>query len=182
MNYISKQRFYFLQIKKDFDIAGAFDPMVPDSECLKIITEILDKLEFKNHVIKINHRKLLDAIYEICEVPIQSYSHVSSCIDKLDKIGWNGIKQLMLENGIKDNIFDKIYGFINHKGIFRDTVSFLMSNECLMKNKKANEAIAELQLLVKYCEILKISDRVRIFLSNKKKKIFELFSCRLNLT
>jgi len=28
----------------DFDIAGQYDPMVPDAECVKIIVEILDKL------------------------------------------------------------------------------------------------------------------------------------------
>ncbi|CAF4529435.1 unnamed protein product, partial [Didymodactylos carnosus] len=28
----------------DFDIAGVYDPMVPDAECLKIVVEILEKL------------------------------------------------------------------------------------------------------------------------------------------
>ncbi len=28
----------------DFDIAGNYDPMIPDAECVKIIVEILDKL------------------------------------------------------------------------------------------------------------------------------------------
>ena len=37
----------------DFDIAGNFDAMVPDAECIKIIVEILDKLnlgQYKIHV------------------------------------------------------------------------------------------------------------------------------------
>jgi len=28
----------------DFDIAGNYDSMIPDAECIKIIVEILDKL------------------------------------------------------------------------------------------------------------------------------------------
>uniref|UniRef100_A0A5F9DI99 histidine--tRNA ligase n=1 Tax=Oryctolagus cuniculus TaxID=9986 RepID=A0A5F9DI99_RABIT len=37
---------------KDFDIAGQFDPMIPDAECLKIICEILSGLQLGNFLIK----------------------------------------------------------------------------------------------------------------------------------
>uniref|UniRef100_A0A5F9CK13 histidine--tRNA ligase n=1 Tax=Oryctolagus cuniculus TaxID=9986 RepID=A0A5F9CK13_RABIT len=36
----------------DFDIAGQFDPMIPDAECLKIICEILSGLQLGNFLIK----------------------------------------------------------------------------------------------------------------------------------
>lgn len=35
----------------DFDIAGDFDSMVPDSECIKIVVEILDKLNLGSYKI-----------------------------------------------------------------------------------------------------------------------------------
>jgi histidyl-tRNA synthetase len=149
---------------QDFDIAGVYDPMVPDSECLKIITEILDKLELKDHMIKINHRKLLDAIYEICNVPSEKYRNISSAIDKLDKIGWDGVKKLILENEIDENTYDKIYSFMNQSGNLFDTMNLLKSNEKIKLNKKASEALNDLELVFKYCKILKITDRVR----NKK--------------
>lgn len=41
---------YWLQ---DFDIAGDYDLMIPDVECLKIIHEILTDLDMKNFVIKV---------------------------------------------------------------------------------------------------------------------------------
>uniref|UniRef100_A0A8D2GCE5 histidine--tRNA ligase n=1 Tax=Theropithecus gelada TaxID=9565 RepID=A0A8D2GCE5_THEGE len=37
---------------KDFDIAGQFDPMIPDAECLKIICEILSGLQLGDFFIK----------------------------------------------------------------------------------------------------------------------------------
>lgn len=37
----------------DFDIAGQFDPMIPDAECLKIICEILSGLQLGNFLIKV---------------------------------------------------------------------------------------------------------------------------------
>lgn len=33
----------------DLDIAGEFDPMISDSECLKIVVEILDRLALGNY-------------------------------------------------------------------------------------------------------------------------------------
>uniref|UniRef100_A0A671FJL0 histidine--tRNA ligase n=1 Tax=Rhinolophus ferrumequinum TaxID=59479 RepID=A0A671FJL0_RHIFE len=39
---------------KDFDIAGQFDPMIPDAECLKIICEILSGLQLGDFLIKIS--------------------------------------------------------------------------------------------------------------------------------
>uniref|UniRef100_A0A8C8WCN1 histidine--tRNA ligase n=1 Tax=Panthera leo TaxID=9689 RepID=A0A8C8WCN1_PANLE len=39
---------------KDFDIAGQFDPMIPDAECLKIMCEILSGLQLGDFIIKIS--------------------------------------------------------------------------------------------------------------------------------
>ncbi|XP_033262513.1 histidine--tRNA ligase, mitochondrial isoform X4 [Orcinus orca] len=38
----------------DFDIAGQFDPMIPDAECLKIICEILSGLQLGDFLIKMS--------------------------------------------------------------------------------------------------------------------------------
>uniref|UniRef100_A0A8D2DM32 histidine--tRNA ligase n=1 Tax=Sciurus vulgaris TaxID=55149 RepID=A0A8D2DM32_SCIVU len=40
----------------DFDIAGQFDPMIPDAECLKIICEILSGLQLGDFLIKMSWR------------------------------------------------------------------------------------------------------------------------------
>jgi histidyl-tRNA synthetase len=38
----------------DFDIAGDFDAMLPDAECLKIIVEILDNLDLGQYKIYVS--------------------------------------------------------------------------------------------------------------------------------
>ena len=38
----------------DFDIAGKYDPMIPDVECLRIIYEILNELNLKSFLIKVS--------------------------------------------------------------------------------------------------------------------------------
>ncbi len=68
------------------DIAGAYDKMLPDCECIKIVAEILTKLDLGDFLIKINHRKLLDGMFQVCGVPVDKIRSVSSSIDKLDKV------------------------------------------------------------------------------------------------
>lgn len=46
----------------DFDIAGKYDAMIPDAEVLGIMQEILDKLEVNDYLVKVNHRKILEAL------------------------------------------------------------------------------------------------------------------------
>ena len=60
--------------------------MLPDSECVKIMAEILQKMDLGDFQIKINHRRLLDGMFEVCGVPADKIRGVSSSIDKLDKV------------------------------------------------------------------------------------------------
>jgi histidyl-tRNA synthetase len=72
----------------DFDIAGAYDPMLPDAEILRVIKEVFEGLPgWKGKfTIKINHRKILDGIFQICGVPEDKIRTISSAVDKLDKV------------------------------------------------------------------------------------------------
>ena len=40
-------------LSQDFDIAGEYDPMIPDAECLKIIVEVLSELKLGDFVVKV---------------------------------------------------------------------------------------------------------------------------------
>ena len=40
----------------DFDIAGKFDSMIPDAECVKILVEILEKLQLGQYKISVSCR------------------------------------------------------------------------------------------------------------------------------
>lgn len=71
---------------QDFDIAGTYDPMIPDAEILVIICQILRDLDIGEFTIKLNHRKLLDGIFELCGVPADKIRTISSAVDKLDKV------------------------------------------------------------------------------------------------
>lgn len=71
---------------QDFDIAGTYDPMLPDAECVKVVSDILNTLEIGEFVIKLNHRQLLDGMFEACGVPAEKFRTICSTVDKLDKV------------------------------------------------------------------------------------------------
>ena len=61
--------------------------MVPDAEILAIVCECLTALEIGEYTVKINHRKILDGIFELAGVPTEKTRSISSAVDKLDKVG-----------------------------------------------------------------------------------------------
>lgn len=71
---------------QDFDIAGEYDLMIPDVECLRIVYEILSELNLGSFVIKVNHRRFLDGIFAACGVPASMFRTICSTVDKLDKV------------------------------------------------------------------------------------------------
>lgn len=60
--------------------------MLPDSECVKIMADILERMDVGDYEIKLNHRRLLDGMFAVCGVEASKIRCVSSSIDKLDKV------------------------------------------------------------------------------------------------
>lgn len=71
---------------QDFDIAGQYDPMLPDIECVRIVSEILNDMQLGSFKVKVNHRQILDGMFEACGVPNDKFRTICSSVDKLDKV------------------------------------------------------------------------------------------------
>ena len=52
ITFLHKFKSIFYQ---DFDIAGHYEGMLPDAECVRIVSEILSELEIGEFVIKVRH-------------------------------------------------------------------------------------------------------------------------------
>lgn len=63
--------------------------MIPDAECVRVVVEILEALDIGQFIVKLNHRKLLDGIFEACGVSSELFRTACSSIDKLDKVVFN---------------------------------------------------------------------------------------------
>ena len=85
----------------DFDIAGSYSPMLPDAEVLAVVCEILTKLDIGSFVLKLNHRKFLDAMIELAGCEKRKFKSICSSIDKLDKEPWEKVQiELIHQKGL----------------------------------------------------------------------------------
>ncbi|XP_060064786.1 histidine--tRNA ligase, cytoplasmic-like isoform X1 [Ylistrum balloti] len=149
----------------DFDIAGQYDAMIPDAECIKIVTEILSKLELGDFVIKVNHRKLLDGMFAACGVPDDKFRTICSSVDKLDKTFWDDVRTEMIEEKKLDPAAaDKIGMYVKLQGS-QDLIDKLMQDDAIKSQKSAVEGLQDISLLLKYCELFGIADHVSFDLS-----------------
>ncbi|KAM5433921.1 Cytoplasmic and mitochondrial histidine tRNA synthetase [Microsporum ferrugineum] len=151
----------------DFDIAGAqFDPMVPDSEVMKIVTEVFEDLGWKgNYTIKINHRKILDGLFEVCGVPQEKIRTISSAVDKLDKLPWEDVRKEMVdEKGLDGAVADNIQTYVVRKG-GRDLLEYLLADEKLTANASAKAGLDDMSLLLDYLDAFGILDKISFDMS-----------------
>ncbi|KAK6457476.1 uncharacterized protein RJT20DRAFT_93498 [Scheffersomyces xylosifermentans] len=150
----------------DFDIAGNYDTMVPDSEILSLLCEGLSGLGIKDFKVKLNHRKILDGIFEACGVKEEYVRKISSAVDKLDKSPWEAVKKEMVEEkGQTEEVADKIGEFVKLNGTIREVLALLKSNEILAGNASAQKGIEEMTVLADYIDAFGIADRISFDLS-----------------
>ncbi|XP_055371061.1 histidine--tRNA ligase, cytoplasmic isoform X2 [Condylostylus longicornis] len=149
----------------DFDIAGSYDPMIPDSECVKIVAEILDILDIGEYVIKLNHRQLLDGMFEACGVPVDKFRTICSSVDKLDKTPWTEVRKEMIEEkGLDEISADKIGQYVQlHGGL--ELVEKLLQDEKLSKVKSAVAGLEAMKLLLTYCHSMGLEKKILFDLS-----------------
>ncbi|KGQ12318.1 Histidine--tRNA ligase [Beauveria bassiana D1-5] len=145
----------------DFDIAGVYDPMLPDAEVLRIICEVFEGLGWdKAYTIKLNHRKILDGIFQVCGVPEDKIRTISSAVDKLDKLPWADVrKEMTEEKGLDGDIADRIGEWVVHKGK-HELLDKLRNDPKLSANASMQAGIADLSLLFQYLEAFDVLDRV----------------------
>ncbi len=139
----------------DFDIAGSYSPMVPDAEVITVATEILSDLPVGRFLVKLNHRKILDAIFEICGVPSEKFRPICSAVDKLDKMSWEDVKAEMVdEKGLSSEVADRISAFVLKSGKPFTLWNELMDSNMFGTHKAANDAMNELKVLFGYLEAM----------------------------
>ncbi|EDW07154.1 histidine--tRNA ligase, cytoplasmic isoform X2 [Drosophila mojavensis] len=149
----------------DFDIAGTYDPMLADAECVKIVAEVLDTLDIGDYVIKLNHRQLLDGMFEACGVPANNFRAICSAVDKLDKSPWADVRKEMVdEKGLDGATADKIGEYVRLSG-GAELVEQLLADEKLKAVPNAVKGLEGMQLLLKYCSLFGLEERISFDLS-----------------
>lgn len=110
------QRGRFRQFMQcDIDILG--DPTsLAEIELILATTTLLGRLGFKDFTIRINDRKILKAMARYSGFPEESYDTVFIILDKMDKIGAQGVAEELKKEGFAADAVDRymdLFGQIN---------------------------------------------------------------------
>jgi histidyl-tRNA synthetase len=85
----------------DLDAMGSTSPVV-EADVLSAVCGILTALGFGDFVVRLNHRQVLTALLETAGVPVPQHGDALVALDKLDKVGAEGVAKEFAARGIPD--------------------------------------------------------------------------------
>lgn len=98
----------------DADVVGS-DSLWQEIELVQLYDEVFANLKIEGISIKINNRKILSGIAEVIGAE-DKLIDFTVALDKLDKIGEEGVKKEMLEKGISQSAIDKLQPLFSFEG------------------------------------------------------------------
>ncbi|MEY3591553.1 MAG: hypothetical protein RLZZ38_510 [Bacteroidota bacterium] len=109
----------------DVDVVGS-DSLLYEVELIQIFDEVLTNLNLPGFVIQINNRKILSGIAEVCGVA-ERIVDLTVAIDKLDKIGEQGVLDELSQKGFTESTLGQIKPLFDFKGSNADKIGLLRS-------------------------------------------------------
>jgi len=134
----------------DVDVVGS-ESLLNEAEFILIYNEALSKLGLKDFSIKINNRKILSGIAEIIGKP-DLIIDMTVAIDKLDKIGLDGVSKELLERGFTEADLEKLRPVILLEGTNEEKLTSL--KEVLAESETGLKGVAEIEQVFEYVESL----------------------------
>ena len=90
----------------DIDILGE-DTCVAEIDLILATTTVISALGFTNYTIRINDRRILKAMAKYAGFPEEAYDTVFIILDKMDKIGLEGVRAELLMEGFAAETVEK---------------------------------------------------------------------------
>ncbi len=144
----------------DVDVVGS-NSLINETELIRIIDDVFERLKIKV-TIKINNRKILSGISEIIGEG-DKITEITVAIDKLDKIGREGVNRELEERGVSENAISHLQPFMNLEGSNREKIELLKS--LLKESEKGVQGINELQTIFDYLDDLQVKSEVQLDLT-----------------
>lgn len=165
----------------DIDAAGS-DSVAVDSEIVAAMCEVMREIGLHNegsileYQVKINNRKLVDALLEGCEIHDTAIiKHVLRVVDKLQKVGLENVRLELSEKGRIDDSGDKIRGVGLSASVIERIVGFITVEQQsrigivealtdqLPKSEKTAEALTEMKEMAACLEALGVPEADAVF-------------------
>lgn len=109
----------------DADVVGT-DSLLCEAEIVLMMCEVLNGLGLTDFTIKINHRRVLGAIYQALGGEGTEID-LFTAIDKLDKIGREGVEKELAERGFSEEATGKLFALLGVEGSFEEKLERLLA-------------------------------------------------------
>ncbi len=143
----------------DADVVGS-DALIYEVELVQLFDEVLSNLGIKDFTIKINNRKILSGIAEITGMS-DKIIDITVAIDKLDKIGAEGVIKELREKEIPEEAIDKIKPLFELKGNNSEIIEVM--KKMLLNSEIGMKGIEELEYVFEKINLLGLENAVLEF-------------------
>jgi len=144
----------------DADIVGSAK-MDADAEVIAVAISCLKRLGMRNFKVRLNNRKVLESIVASADVEREMWLSVFRAIDKLDKVGQEGVKRELKRLGLTDDQISTIMMQISKYGSL-DAVEREVSHVLTERGKEGFDELAE---IISNLELYNCSEYVVVDLS-----------------
>ena len=124
----------------DADVVGS-KSLWQEVELVLLYDRVFTALGIQGVTIKLNNRKILAGIAEVIGAS-DKLIDFTVALDKLDKIGEEGVKKEMIEKGIDEGAIEKVQPLFNFTGSFEDKIVQL--GRLLASSEQGSKGVEEL--------------------------------------
>ena len=143
----------------DADVIGS-DSLLHEVELTQIIDTVFTKLGVRV-VILLNNRKLLTALSE--QLGIENIIDLTVSIDKLDKIGWDGVEEELRSKGIGEDAISRLKPILGLSGSNEEKLEKLA--DLFGESEVGRKGVEELTYILDKLRHCKLQNEVRLDLS-----------------
>jgi histidyl-tRNA synthetase len=122
------------------DVLGSRS-MIVEAELCAAQSEALTKLGFTNFTIRLNHRQVLTGVLEAAGVPAEREADALVALDKLDKIGREGVGREFGERGINQDAGNNLLDFFENLNALEHAAHLVEVENDLTGNEALNVSV-----------------------------------------
>ena len=134
----------------DLDIVGSASRTV-EAEVIAAVAQILDRLGFGDahpFAVRLNHRMILRGLIDLAGVPESLEGSALTAIDKLDKIGIDGVAKELADRGIEPGAVAKLIQILTDAPTTGNVETLVWLSDLLEESEKGSRGVAELKEIV----------------------------------
>lgn len=137
----------------DADVVGSTS-LLNEIELALIYHNVFVNLGINNYELKINHRKILTAVAELCG-GAEKMNSIAMAIDKLDKIGIEKVKDELKQKGLNEKQLGIIENYLKIEGDTTEKIKSL--RELVGSTESGKKGIEELQEIYNHPQLSSVN-------------------------